>query len=119
MADEQQQTPRTPFHELDAYVALPRTGGLAVSPDGARLATSVATLSADKTKYVNAVWQIDPAGQQPARRLTRSAKGEAGAAFLPTGDLLFTSARPDPEAKDSDDESRCSGYYPHVAARPA
>jgi dipeptidyl aminopeptidase/acylaminoacyl peptidase len=104
VADEQQQAPQTPFHDLDAYVTLPRTGELAISPDGACMATSVATLSADKTKYVNAVWQVDPAGEQPARRLTRSAKGEAGAAFLPNGDLLFTSARPDPEAKDSDDE---------------
>ncbi|HEX6232630.1 MAG TPA: S9 family peptidase [Jiangellaceae bacterium] len=103
MAEEQQQTLETPFHDLDAYVALPRTGGLAISPDGTRLATSVATLSADKTKYVNAVWQVDAAGEQPARRLTRSAKGEAGPAFLPTGDLLFTSARPDPEAKDGDE----------------
>ncbi|HEU4543022.1 MAG TPA: S9 family peptidase [Jiangellaceae bacterium] len=104
MADEQQQTSQTPFHDLDTYVALPRTGGLAISPDGARLATSVATLSADKTKYVNAAWQVDPTGEQPARRLTRSAEGEAGAAFLPSGDLLFTSARPDPDAKDGDDE---------------
>jgi dipeptidyl aminopeptidase/acylaminoacyl peptidase len=94
----------SPFHDLDAYVALSRTGGLAISPDGVRLATSVATLNADKTKYVNAVWQVDPAGAQPARRLTRSAKGEAGAAFLPNGDLLFTSARPDPETKNGDDE---------------
>src|SRR5690606_8358786 len=31
------------------------------------------------------------------------AKGEAGPAFLPGGDLLFTSARPDPERKDDEE----------------
>ncbi|HEY8199456.1 MAG TPA: alpha/beta fold hydrolase, partial [Candidatus Limnocylindrales bacterium] len=36
---------------------------------------------------------------RPPRRLTRSAAGESGAAFLPDGSLLFTSARPDPDAK--------------------
>lgn len=64
----------------------------------------MATLNADKNKYVTSAWEVDPAGERPARRLTRSAKGEAGAAFLPSGDLLFTSARPDPDASaDGDD----------------
>ena len=36
--------------------------------------------------------------------LTRSAKGEAGAAFTASGDVLFVSARPDADA-DADDES--------------
>jgi len=34
----------TPFHDLDAYVALGRTAGLALSPDGSRLVTSVSSL---------------------------------------------------------------------------
>jgi dipeptidyl aminopeptidase/acylaminoacyl peptidase len=104
VANDNADTHETPFHDLDAYVALPRTSGLAISPTGDRLVTSVATLNPDGTKYVTALWEVDPAGERPARRLTRSAKGEAGAAFLPGGDLLFTSARPDPEAKDDDDE---------------
>lgn len=95
--------PPTPFHDLDAYVALPRTGGLALSPDGRRLVTAVSTLSPDSTKYVTALWEVDPAGERPARRLTRSAKGESGAAFLPDGSLLFGSGRPDPSAKDDDE----------------
>ena len=86
----------TPFHDLDAYVALGRAAGLALSPDGSRLVTSVSSLDSEKTAYVTAVWEIDPAGERPARRLTRSAKGEASAAFLPDGSLLFASARPDP-----------------------
>jgi dipeptidyl aminopeptidase/acylaminoacyl peptidase len=95
--------PPTPFHDLDAYIELPRLSGLVLSPDGRRLVTAVATLNPDKTKYVTALWEVDAAGERPARRLTRSAKGESGAAFLPDGSLLFGSARPDPSASDDDE----------------
>jgi dipeptidyl aminopeptidase/acylaminoacyl peptidase len=97
------ETAPTAFHSLDAYVALPRTGGLTLSPDGTRLVTSVSRLSPDSTRYVTALWEVDPTGDRPARRLTRSAKGEGNAAFLPDGSLLFVSGRPDPEAKDEDE----------------
>ncbi|MEN0070598.1 MAG: prolyl oligopeptidase family serine peptidase, partial [Propionicimonas sp.] len=90
----------TPFHDLDAYVALPRIGGLALSPDGDRLVVTVQTLNPERTAYSTALWEVDPTGEQPARRLTRSVKGEASAAFTASGDLLFTSARPDPDAGD-------------------
>src|ERR671911_348645 len=95
----------TPFHDLDAYVALGRAAGLALSPDGSRLVTSVSSLDSEKTANVTASWEIDPAGERPARRLTRSAKGESSAAFLPDGSLLFASARPDPlsPGNDADD----------------
>ncbi|GIG41336.1 S9 family peptidase [Cellulomonas phragmiteti] len=96
----------TPFHDLDAYVALPRLSGLVLSPDGTRLVTAVQTLDRKRTGYVTALWEVDPAGERPARRLTRSAKSEASAAFTPAGDLLFTSARPDPDAQDPDDEPK-------------
>ncbi|MCC2334050.1 S9 family peptidase [Cellulomonas wangsupingiae] len=94
----------TPFHDLDAYVALPRLSGLVLSPDGSRLVTAVQTLDRKRTAYVTALWEVDPAGERPARRLTRSAKSEASAAFTPAGDLLFTSARPDPDAQDPDED---------------
>jgi dipeptidyl aminopeptidase/acylaminoacyl peptidase len=97
--------PATAFHDLDAYVDLPRGSGLVLSPDGTRLVTSVQTLDAKRTKYVTALWEVDPAGQRPARRLTRSAAGEGGAAYLPDGSLLFTSARPDPDAADDEPET--------------
>lgn len=90
--------PPTPFHDLDPYLALPRVGGLVLSPDGTRLITSVSTPNPGRTGYVSALWEIDPAGERPARRLTRSAEGEGGAAFLADGSVLFVSARPDPEA---------------------
>ena len=92
-----------PFHELDGYIALPRTSGLVLSPDGTRLVTAVSTLDAKRTAYRTALWEVDPSGEKPARRLTRSTKGESGAAFTPDGDLLFTSARPDPTAAEDDD----------------
>ncbi len=97
--------PRTPFHDLDAYVALPRQGGLTLSPDGTRLVTSVSTLDEKRTRYVSALWEVDPAGVAPARRLTRSSAGERGARFTSTGDLLFTSARPDPGASGADEDA--------------
>ncbi|MEZ0447725.1 S9 family peptidase [Cellulomonas sp. ICMP 17802] len=95
----------TPFHDLDQYVAIPRLSGLVLSPDGTRLVTAVATLNSKKTKFVTALWEVDPAGQEPARRLTRSAKGESSAAFTRHGDLLFTSARPDPDSDTDDDDA--------------
>ncbi|MBT2511964.1 prolyl oligopeptidase family serine peptidase [Arthrobacter sp. ISL-30] len=100
------EQPETPFHELDHYLAIPRVSGLAMSPDGKRLVTTVATLNSKATEYVSALWQIDPEGHEHARRITRSAKGEAGAAFASNGDLYFTSARPDPDRADegSDDD---------------
>jgi dipeptidyl aminopeptidase/acylaminoacyl peptidase len=95
----------TPFHDLDEYVDLPRGAGLTLSPDGTRLVTAVQTLDPKRTRWVTALWEVDPAGERPAQRLTRSAKGEGGAAFLPDGSLLFTSARPDPAAQDDEEVS--------------
>ncbi len=51
---------------------------------------------------MNAVWELDPTGEAPARRVTRSGKGESGIAYAPDNDLYFLSARPDPEARDAE-----------------
>jgi dipeptidyl aminopeptidase/acylaminoacyl peptidase len=89
------EVPRTtPFDDLDDYIALPRVAGLAVSADGARVVTTVAELNSKRTEYVRSLWELDPAGQQPARRLTRGAKGESSPAFTAGGDLLFIASRP-------------------------
>jgi dipeptidyl aminopeptidase/acylaminoacyl peptidase len=85
-----------PTFDLDHYLSLPRVAGLALAPDGRRLVTSVATPAPDGKKFRSALWELDPAGEAAPRRLTRSAPGEANAAFLPDGSLLFTSARDDP-----------------------
>jgi len=94
----------TEFSELGEFIAIPRMSALRLSPDGQWLAATVATLSADKKKYVNSIWRIDAAGAA-AERLTRSAEGEGDAAFLSDGSLLFVSSRPDPTAKPADDEA--------------
>src|SRR5664280_744554 len=88
--------------DLDYFLALPRAAGLALSPDGNRLVTSVGTLNPDRTKYVTALWELDPSGVRPPRRLTRSEAGEAAPAFLPDDSLVFTSSRSDPEGKKAD-----------------
>jgi dipeptidyl aminopeptidase/acylaminoacyl peptidase len=101
-----------PTFDLDHYLTLPRVAGLVLSPDGDRLVTSVARPGPDGKKFVTALWQLDPAGERPPRRLTRSAPGERDAAFLPDGSLLFTSTRRDPEAApDAEDDEEVAGIW--------
>ncbi len=95
-----------PFATLSDYNAIPRVSGLALSPDGTRLVTSVATLNPEKTKWQTALWEIDPDGKDAARRLTRSSPGESSPVFASSGDLLFTSARPDPDASKDAEEPK-------------
>lgn len=83
----------TPFRDLDAFIKLPRAGGLALSPDGSRLVVGVAELNHDSTSYVTALWEVDPHGERESHRLTRGAKGEGQATFASTGDLLFIAKR--------------------------
>lgn len=94
-----------PFADLADFMAMPRLSGLALSRDGTRLVTAVAALNPDRSKWQTALWEIDPTGADDPRRITRGAPGESGARFLPTGDLLFTSTRPDPDAKKGNRES--------------
>jgi dipeptidyl aminopeptidase/acylaminoacyl peptidase len=84
----------TPFDHLDDYVALPRVAGLAVSPDGTRVVTTVTELNDKGTEYVSSVWEVDPTGERPAHRLTRGAKGESSPAFTADGEVLFVAVRP-------------------------
>ncbi len=97
MSNDAALTPAPPF-DLDHFLDLPRVSGLTLSPDGRRLVTTVATVAPDGKRFVTSLWELDPGGQRQPRRLTRSAPGETGAAFLPDGSLLFTSTRKDPEA---------------------
>ncbi|MCW0212356.1 MAG: prolyl oligopeptidase family serine peptidase [Pseudonocardia sp.] len=90
----------TPFGDVQDYLALGRLAGLELSPDGTRLVTTVSALDPDRSGRVTALWEIDPAGERAATRLTRSAKGESSAAFTPDGDLLFLSARPEGTTPD-------------------
>jgi dipeptidyl aminopeptidase/acylaminoacyl peptidase len=121
--------PGAPF-DLDHYLDLPRVSGLVLAPDGGRLVASVATVAPDGKRFVSSLWELDPEGRRAPRRLTRSAPGESGAAFLPDGSLLFTSARENPageaERRDGDDERPALWLLPagggeamQVAATPA
>jgi dipeptidyl aminopeptidase/acylaminoacyl peptidase len=130
----------TQFHDLQEYLAIPRIEKLISSPDGRRLVAVVKTLSADRKKYTTALWEIDPGGERPPHRLTRSAEGESGPAFGPDGTLMFVSARPGPptaghgaaedgapkdEAEDDEDDKpslwalpAVGGEATRVATRP-
>ncbi len=117
----------TAFHDLDRYVALRRTAGLWLAPDGSRLVAAIQHLAPDRKKYLTALWQLDPNGVEPARRLTRGATGEAGPAFLPDGSLVFVSKRPNADAADDagDDEKPALWLLPatggearEIASRP-
>jgi dipeptidyl aminopeptidase/acylaminoacyl peptidase len=86
--------------DFDRFLELPRLTGLRLSPDGQRLVVAVDGPDPEGKRMRSALWQVDPAGVERPRRLTRSAAGEAGdAAFLHDGSLLFASSRPDPDVK--------------------
>jgi dipeptidyl aminopeptidase/acylaminoacyl peptidase len=91
------------FDDLREYVAIPRVAGLRLSPAGDWLAATLTEIGPDGKKYRSGIWRIpvDPGGPAPVR-LTRSADGESGPAFLPDGSLLFVSKRPDPAAAPAD-----------------
>jgi dipeptidyl aminopeptidase/acylaminoacyl peptidase len=88
-----------PF-DFEHFVTIPRLSGLRLSTDGRRLVMSVARPAPDGKSLRAAIWAMsaDPAASDRPRRLTRSAKGESEAQFLPDGSIVFTSTRPDPDA---------------------
>ncbi|MBX7468976.1 S9 family peptidase [Streptomyces sp. MAG02] len=96
----------TAFHDLSAFLAIPRVHGLVLSPDGKRLVVAVGTLNAEGNTCVSGLWELDPAGAREPRRLTRSRKGESAPAFASDGTLYFLSARPDsdPATAQEDEE---------------
>jgi dipeptidyl aminopeptidase/acylaminoacyl peptidase len=97
----------TAFDNLDDYLALPRVSGLAASADGSRVVTTVSELNDKRTDYVTAIWELDPAGERAARRLTRGGTGDSSPAFTADGDLLFVSSRP--TADNTDDGTKPPG----------
>jgi dipeptidyl aminopeptidase/acylaminoacyl peptidase len=108
--DDAAEPSGSPWVDLDAYVALPRLGGLLVGP-GRELLVSASALNADRTAYVTAWWKLDPEGELPARRYTRSVEGESSAAYLPDGSLLFTSKRAVPPAGTEGDRNDVSAVW--------
>ncbi|MEV0583566.1 S9 family peptidase [Nonomuraea sp. NPDC050310] len=112
------------FNDIREYVAIPRLASLRLSPDGTRLVAVVQSLNPDGKSYGTALWEIPASGEGEAVRLTRSAKGESSAEFTGSGDVLFTSRRPDPTVQDSSDEVPAlwqlprSGEARQIATRP-
>ncbi|MEV2267381.1 S9 family peptidase [Nonomuraea africana] len=111
------------FKDIRDYVAIPRVLSLKLSPDGSRLVSAVQSLNPDGKSFGTALWAL-PLDAEPYR-LTRSAKGETGTEFTAAGDVLFTSRRPDPTVKDSDEEvpalwllPRAGGEAWQIATRP-
>jgi len=104
----------TGFDDFDGFLGLDRVIDLALAPDGGSLVATVASLNKDGNKLVNALWSVDPAGEQPARRLTRSDKGESGPVFATDGSVLFTSTR----GADDDDEPAALWRLPAGAGEP-
>jgi dipeptidyl aminopeptidase/acylaminoacyl peptidase len=101
----------TEFVDMSAFAALPRITELALAHDADRLVAVVQEPDRKGARYVGALWEIPLAEGEP-ERLTRSAKGEAAPAFLPDGSLLFTSARPDAEDEDADDDEAALWLLP-------
>ncbi|TNC18380.1 S9 family peptidase [Georgenia sp. 311] len=66
-----------------------------MSPDGSRLVVGVSTLDEDRTAFRSALWEVDPAGERPARRLTHGSTSESQPTFTAGGDLLFVAKRGD------------------------
>ncbi|MDO5492592.1 MAG: prolyl oligopeptidase family serine peptidase [Nesterenkonia sp.] len=96
--------------DIGRYITCPRISGLSMSPDGSRLITQVSTPNADATAYTSHLWDVDPAGERPARQLTRSTDGESGAVFSGDGALWFLSKRPgDPAETPSSSEAESEG----------
>ncbi|RUQ99219.1 alpha/beta fold hydrolase [Labedella endophytica] len=91
----------SPYTSLTDYIAVPRAEALTLSPDGRSAVLTVATLTADGTAFERSLWQIAADGSGFPRRLTRSVKGESGAAFTASGDIVFVSSRIDPAATDA------------------
>nr|WP_277051214.1 alpha/beta fold hydrolase [Ruania albidiflava] len=92
------------FTDIEAFLRIPRVTAVAAGPTG-RVVAQVAESDEHGSKLCSALWELDPTGQEPARRLTFSAKGESNPLFAPDGRLLFTSARPDPQGEDEQETS--------------
>ena len=92
------------FTDIDGFLRIPRLTAVTTGPEG-RVVAEIAEADEHGSKLLSALWELDPAGRAPARRLTFAAKGESGPRFAPDGSLLFTSARPDPQTEDEEENA--------------
>ena len=83
---------RDPYADVDAYLALPRTVDLLLSPDGTRLVAVVTTSDAEGPTR-RALWALDPRGHARPQRLPVGCSGPAPV-FLHDGRLVVSPAQP-------------------------
>jgi dipeptidyl aminopeptidase/acylaminoacyl peptidase len=112
----------TDFSDPEALLRLPRLAGVTALPGG-RVLAAIQEADAHGARTPSALWELDPVGSVPARRLTRSEKGESGPHPAPDGTVLFTSARPDAAGESFEDRAAiwrlpASGEAELVAAAP-
>lgn len=113
----------TDFTDIDGFLRIPRLASVAASDDG-RVVAAIQEADEPGAKIVSSLWELDPTGEQPARRLTFSAKGESSPRFAPDGSLLFSSSRPDPEGEAEEEVAAIwrlprTGEAQVVASAPA
>ncbi|MFE9245919.1 prolyl oligopeptidase family serine peptidase [Nocardiopsis sp. NPDC006938] len=94
--------PFSDFADIDAFTRIPRVTSVAAGPDG-RVVASVDEVDDHGAARRTALWELDPEGLAPARRLTFSSQGEGAPRFSSDGALLFTSRRPAPGEDDPAD----------------
>ncbi|MGO3314032.1 MAG: prolyl oligopeptidase family serine peptidase, partial [Brachybacterium tyrofermentans] len=92
------------FSDIDGFLRIPRLASIATGSDG-QVVAAIQEADENGAKLISSLWELDPEGEAPARRLTFSDKGESAPVFAPDGSLLFSSARPDPEGGAEDDTS--------------
>lgn len=109
-------SPFSDFTDIDAFTRIPRITAVAAGGDG-QVVASIAEADEHGAKRNSALWEIDPQGLFPARRLTFAAEGEHAPRFAPDGSLLFTSSRPDPEEETEKGTSALWRLPPHGEAR--
>ncbi|AXK45873.1 S9 family peptidase [Brachybacterium saurashtrense] len=112
----------TGFSDPEALLRLPRLAAVTALPGG-RVLAAIQEADEHGARTPSALWELDPAGAAPARRLTRSEKGESSPKPGPDGAVLFASARPDPAGGGFEDRSGiwrlpASGEPELVAAAP-
>lgn len=114
--------PLTDFSDPEALLRLPRLAAVTALPGG-RVIAAIQQADEHGARTPSALWELDPDGTEPARRLTRSDTGESGPRPGHDGSVLFTSSRPDPEGDAFEDASAiwrlpASGEAELVAAAP-
>lgn len=111
---------------IDAFLGLPRLSDLRLSPDGSKLVVKTEYVPKGTKRFASALYEIDPMGESPCRRLTHLASRESKAIFAPNGSLLFTSAFPESRLADVDPHDNkpalwkmpAGGGEPHLLAKP-